>query len=255
MGSMSSQRGGHETSTLDQGEIERFSALAHEWWDPDGKFKPLHQLNPTRLSYIKGRLCSHFGRDPKALDSLKGLAVLDVGCGGGLLCEPLARLGAQVTGLDPAQATIAAAQNHAEAQNLEIRYRAARVEDLTREPDRFDAVLVMEVVEHVPDVPAFLSTCAGLMKPEGLMILSTINRTLKSYMLAIVGAEYVLRWLPVGTHQWDRFVTPKELTGALERSGLVADDTTGMVYAPLADEWRLSSDVDVNYLAAASRQA
>jgi len=255
MGSMSNQRRVHETSTLDQSEIERFSALAHEWWDPDGKFKPLHQLNPTRLSYIKGRLCTHFGRDSKALDSLKGLSVLDVGCGGGLLCEPLARLGAQVTGLDPAQATIAAAQSHAGAQNLEVRYRAARVEDLAGEPDRFDAVLVMEVVEHVPDVPAFLGTCAGLLKPSGLMILSTINRTLKSYALAIVGAEYVLRWLPIGTHQWDRFVTPNELASALERSGLAADDTTGMVYSPLADEWRLSGDLDVNYLAAASRRA
>jgi len=252
---MSSQRRIHETSTLDQSEIERFSALAHEWWDPDGKFKPLHQLNPTRLTYIRDRLCDHFGRDRKALDSLRDLAILDVGCGGGLLCEPLARLGAHVTGLDPAEATIAAAKRHASSQNLEIQYRAARVEDLAGEPDRFDAVLVMEVVEHVPDVPAFLGTCAGLLKPGGLMILSTINRTLKSYMLAIVGAEYVLRWLPIGTHQWDRFVTPDELSVALSRSELAVDDTTGMVYSPLADEWRLSSDVDVNYLAAASQRA
>jgi 2-polyprenyl-6-hydroxyphenyl methylase/3-demethylubiquinone-9 3-methyltransferase len=252
---MGDQRGSNATSTLDQSEIERFAALAGEWWDPNGKFRPLHQLNPTRLTYIRDRLCEHFGRDRKALDSLRDLAVLDVGCGGGLLCEPLARLGAQVTGLDPAQATIAAAQRHASSQNLDIRYRAARVEDLAAEPDRFDAVLVMEVVEHVPDVPAFLKTCAGLLKPAGQMILSTINRTLKSYMLAIVGAEYVLRWLPVGTHQWDRFVTPAELAAALEPSGLAIEDTTGMIYSPLADEWRLSGDVDVNYLAAASPPA
>ena len=252
---MGDQRGSNAALTLDQTEIERFAALAEEWWDPNGKFKPLHQLNPTRLTYIRDRLCQHFGRDRKELDSLRGLAILDVGCGGGLLCEPLARLGGEVTGLDPAQATIAAAQRHANSQNLDIRYRAARVEDLAREAERFDAVLVMEVVEHVPDVTAFLESCAGLLKPGGLMILSTINRTLKSYMLAIVGAEYVLRWLPIGTHQWDRFVTPEELAAALERSDLAVDDTTGMIYSPLADEWRLSSDVDVNYLAAASRRA
>ncbi len=238
-------------AALDAQEIERFAALAQDWWDLNGKFKPLHRLNPVRLTYIRDQLCDHFDRDPRQITCLEGLAILDIGCGGGLLCEPLTRLGARATGLDPAEPTIAAARQHAKAQGLEIDYRAARAEDLLDEGARFDAVLVMEVVEHVPDVGVFLAICAGLLRPGGRMILSTINRTLKSYALAILGAEYILRWLPVGTHQWDRFVTLEELGIALDGAGLKLSDTTGLVYAPLRDEWQLADDTDVNYLASA----
>ena len=239
--------------TLDPKEVERFAALAADWWDPNGKFKPLHELNPVRLAYIRDHLCRHFGRDPRAAASLEGLTVLDIGCGGGLLCEPLARLGAQVTGIDPAEESIAAARQHASREALDIAYLASRAEDVAADGATFDAVLTMEVVEHVPDVPAFLELCAKLVRPGGLLLLSTINRTLKSYALAIVGAEYILRWLPVGTHQWDRFVTPGELTAGLQAAGLGVLDSAGMVYNPLLGDWRLAADTDVNYLMAAER--
>ena len=239
-------------ATLDRAEVERFAAMAEEWWDTNGNFKPLHRLNPGRLTYIRDDLCAQFGRDARKIKCLEGLNIVDVGCGGGLLCEPLARLGARMTGIDPAQETIAAARQHAAAQGLNIDYRAGRVEDLAQRGDRFDAVLVMEVVEHVPDVGAFLATCAQLLRPGGRMILSTINRTLKSYALAIVGAEYILRWLPVGTHQWERFVTVDELSRALSGAGLELANARGLVYNPLRDDWRLAADTDVNYLAAAS---
>ena len=241
--------------TLDPKEVERFAALAADWWDPNGKFRPLHELNPVRLTYIRDHLCRHFGRDPRAAASLKELTVLDIGCGGGLLCEPLARLGAQVTGVDPAEESIAAARQHASGEALDIAYLASRAEDVAAQGAVFDAVLTMEVVEHVPDVPAFLALCADLVRPGGLLLLSTINRTLKSYALAIVGAEYILRWLPVGTHQWDRFVTPTELTAGLEAAGLGVLDSAGMVYNPLLGDWRLAADKDVNYLMAAVRPA
>jgi 2-polyprenyl-6-hydroxyphenyl methylase/3-demethylubiquinone-9 3-methyltransferase len=238
--------------TLDRAEVERFAAMADEWWDTQGKFKPLHRLNPGRLAYIRDEVCGHFERDPRELRCLDKLAVLDVGCGGGLLCEPLARLGARVTGIDPAKETIEAARQHASSQSLEIDYRTARVEDLAQAGETFDVVLVMEVVEHVPDVSAFLATCAATLRPGGRMILSTINRTLKSYALAIVGAEYILRWLPVGTHRWERFVTVEELRRALGSAGLDLVNATGLVYNPLSDDWLLAGDTDVNYLAAAS---
>ncbi len=184
---------------------------------------------------------------------LEGLSILDIGCGGGLVCEPLARLGARVTGIDPASANVEAARRHAEGQELGIDYRVARVEDLVTEARLFDAVACLEVVEHVPDPGAFLQLCAGLVRPGGLMLLSTINRTLKAYLLAIVGAEYVLRWLPVGTHQWERFVTPAELQRHLQAAGCGAPTFKGMVYSPLADAWSLSDDTDVNYFAAAAK--
>lgn len=241
------------SETLDGDEIARFSALAEEWWDERGPFRPLHQINPTRMMYIRDRLCAHFGRDPKAPRPLKGLSVLDIGCGGGLVAEPLTRLGANVTGIDPAPETIAAAKTHADAAGLDIAYEATTAETLAEANRNFDAVLLLEVVEHVPDVPAFLKRLAPLVAQDGVMILSTLNRTLKAYALAIVGAEYILRWLPAGTHQWDRFVTPKELKAGLTSAGLAPADTTGMVYDPLDDRWSLSRDTDVNYFATAKR--
>ena len=242
-------------ATLDRDEVARFAELADEWWDETGPFRPLHRINPTRLTYIRDRICAHFERDPKAVPSLTGLSVLDIGCGGGLVAEPLTRLGAAVTGIDPAVETIEAAKAHANGAGLDIAYEAAAAEALADAGRTFDAVLLLEVVEHVPDVPAFLKRIAPLVAPGGLMILSTLNRTLKAYALAIVGAEFVLRWLPVGTHQWDRFVRPDELKAALRGAGLKLAGTTGMVYDPLADEWSLSADTDVNYFATATRAA
>jgi 2-polyprenyl-6-hydroxyphenyl methylase/3-demethylubiquinone-9 3-methyltransferase len=239
--------------TIDHDEVARFAKLAREWWDADGPFKPLHRINPTRLTYIRDQLCGRFGRDKRAAASLKGFSVLDIGCGGGLVSEPLSRLGAIVTGIDPAPENIEAAKTHAKGARLDIDYRAATAEEIAAEGTSFDAVLLLEVVEHVPDVPQFLNSVAPLVKPGGAMILSTINRTLRAYALAIIGAELILRWLPAGTHNWARFVTPDELRRALRASGLTPTDVTGLVYNPLADEWRLSRDSGVNYFATAVR--
>jgi 2-polyprenyl-6-hydroxyphenyl methylase/3-demethylubiquinone-9 3-methyltransferase len=246
-------QGAKTARTLDRDEVERFAKLAGEWWDERGPFRPLHRINPVRLTYIRDQLCRHFARDPKGPLSLAGLSVLDIGCGGGLVCEPLARLGAEVTGIDPAAENIEVAKAHASAQHLDIAYEAATAEELAARGLSYDAVLLLEVVEHVPDVPAFLKTVAKLVKPRGVMILSTLNRTLKAYALAIVGAEYILRWLPVGTHQWERFVKPEELTAALSAAGLRLIGTKGLIYDPFADEWRLSPDTDVNYFTTATR--
>lgn len=249
--SISGQSDGSET--LDEGEVARFGAMAEEWWDPEGKFRPLHALNPVRLTFIRDALCAHNDLDGVSSRSLEGLKIADIGCGGGLLCEPLARLGAKMTGLDPAPDTIAAARAHADGQGLEITYLAERAETLVKSRKRFDAVLAMEVIEHVPDVPAFIKVATSLVNPSGLLLLSTINRTLQSYALAIVGAEYVLRWMPVGTHRWDRFVTPNELASACTGAGLQETIRKGMVFNPLAGSWSLSADTDVNYLMAAAR--
>lgn len=252
-GHMSERASQRDDSTIDSGEVARFAALASKWWDPEGAFKPLHRLNPVRLTYIRDQICRHFERDPLVMPCLQGLSVLDIGCGGGLLTEPMARLGATVTGIDPAGESITAAREHADGQHLDITYRADRAETLVDEGMQFDAVTLMEVVEHVPDVPAFVQMSTKLVRPGGVMILSTINRTLKSYAMAIIGAEYVLRWLPVGTHKWDRLVTPEELSQALSQAGLACQGTRGMMYNPLQDGWSLAADTDVNYLMTATK--
>jgi 2-polyprenyl-6-hydroxyphenyl methylase / 3-demethylubiquinone-9 3-methyltransferase len=240
-------------STVDPEEVARFSALADEWWDPRGKMGMLHKFNPVRLGFIKDTACRHFERDGKGIDALAGLRILDIGCGGGLLSEPLARLGGEVVGADPSETNIAAARLHASDQGLTVDYRAVAAEALADAGERFDIVLAMEVVEHVADLGLFVRRCAEMVEPGGLMIVATLNRTLKSFALAIVGAEYVLGWLPRGTHQWDKFVTPNELQAALERHGLGVIDEAGVIYNLLADRWQISTDIDVNYMMVARR--
>jgi 2-polyprenyl-6-hydroxyphenyl methylase/3-demethylubiquinone-9 3-methyltransferase len=239
-------------SSVDAAEIAKFSKLSAEWWDPKGKMAPLHRINPLRLGYIRDAACRKFERNVRSLNCLAGLRVLDIGCGAGLLCEPLSRLGAQVTGVDPSASNIAAAKLHADKSHLAIDYRCTTVEEIDPR-ERFDIVLAMEVVEHVVDVGAFLKRCAAMLKPNGLMVVSTLNRNWKSFALAIVGAEYVLRWLPRGTHEWNKFVTPDELTKHLLDNRLVITEQTGVVYSPFADKWSLSSDMDVNYMVVAER--
>ena len=229
-------------STVDPAEVAKFSKLSAEWWDPNGKMAPLHKINPLRLAYIRDAAARKFERN-----CLSGLRVLDIGCGAGLLCEPLTRLGAQVIGIDPSATNIAAARLHADRGHLSIDYRCTTVEAIDVR-ERFDIVLAMEVVEHVADVGAFITRCAAMLKPGGLMVVSTLNRNWKSFALAIVGAEYILRWLPRGTHQWEKFVTPDELAKYLLDNRLVITEQTGVVYSPFADKWSLSSDIDVNYM-------
>jgi 2-polyprenyl-6-hydroxyphenyl methylase / 3-demethylubiquinone-9 3-methyltransferase len=241
------------SSSIDDAEVERFSRHAADWWDTRGPMAALHKFNPVRLGYIRDKAAERFGRDAKKLDCLKGLRMLDIGCGGGILSEPLARLGAQMVGADPAKENIDVASAHAQDSGVAVDYRATTAEDLAAAKERFDVVLAMEVVEHVADVGAFVETCASMVKPGGLMIAATLNRTLKSFALAIVGAEYVLRWLPRGTHQWDKFVTPNELELAFERGGLRVTAERGVIYNPFADRWQLSSDMDVNYMLVAER--
>ena len=240
-------------STVDPGEIARFSAMAAEWWDPDGKFRPLHRFNPVRLGYLRDQLCRHFDRDPKQMRPLEGLTILDVGCGGGLISEPLARMGATVTGIDASDRNIGTAEAHAAESGLSIEYQAIPVEELADKGRAFDAVIALEIVEHVADLSLFAKYCAALTRPGGLLVFATLNRTPKSWLFAIVGAECVLRWLPRGTHSWDKFVRPSELAGALEEGGAAVQDIAGVTYDPLQDEWQLSRDVAVNYLMVASK--
>jgi 2-polyprenyl-6-hydroxyphenyl methylase/3-demethylubiquinone-9 3-methyltransferase len=241
-------------SSIDTAEVERFSRMAATWWDPRGPMAALHKFNPVRLAYIRDQAAARFDRDPKKLDCLKGLRMLDIGCGAGILSEPLARLGASVVGADPAEENIEAAKTHAEATGVTVDYRATTAEALAEAGEKFDVVLAMEVVEHVVDVPAFVDSCASMVKPGGLLIAATLNRTLKSFALAIVGAEYVLRWVPRGTHQWDKFVKPQELERAIEDAGLDVIGERGVIYNPLADRWQLSSDMDVNYMLVGERR-
>jgi len=241
--------------TLDLNEVERFRRMAPDWWNPDGKFRPLHKIGPARIQYLRDEICRRYGRNPIADQPLAGLSVIDIGCGGGLVSEPLAKLGAKVTGIDPGEANIKVARDHAAGQGVAVDYRTALIEDIAAAGETFDVVACLEVVEHVPDVAAFLKLVTKTVKPGGLLICSTINRNLKSYALAIVGAEYVLRWLPKGTHDWNRFVTPAELSAHMQACGLSVPQATGLVYNPLRDQWGLSPDTDVNYFAAASRPA
>jgi 2-polyprenyl-6-hydroxyphenyl methylase/3-demethylubiquinone-9 3-methyltransferase len=236
--------------SVDASEVAKFSRLSDEWWDPKGKMAPLHKINPLRLSYIRDAACRKFDRNVRSLNCLAELRILDIGCGAGLLCEPFTRLGAEVIGIDPAATNIAVAKLHADRAQLSIDYRCTTVEEMDVR-ERFDIVLAMEVVEHVVDVGAFLDRCASMLKPGGLMVVSTLNRNWKSFALGIVAAEYVLRWLPRGTHQWDKFVTPGELTHHLARNKLTITEQTGVTYNPLADRWGLSADMDVNYMVVA----
>lgn len=238
-------------STVDPDEVTRFAAVADAWWDPRGAFAPLHKLNPTRLSYIRDQICRHFGRDPRSARSLDGLAVLDVGCGGGLLAEPITRMGAAVTGIDATEQNIRVAGLHAQNMELEIDYRHIAAEELAAEGAVFDVVVNMEVIEHVADVPAFLAACRALVRPGGIMLFSTLNRTAKAFAMAIVGAEYVLRWLPRGTHDWQKFLKPAELSAALDAAGFTVPDLSGLSYDPLGDRWRVTRDLSVNYLGTA----
>jgi 2-polyprenyl-6-hydroxyphenyl methylase / 3-demethylubiquinone-9 3-methyltransferase len=241
-------------TTVDDADVARFSRIAAEWWSPTGKFKPLHKFNPVRLGYIKSRLSAHFNCDPNDTKAFKGLRVLDIGCGGGLLSEPMARLGADVLGADASATNIEVAKLHAASVGLTIDYRATTAEALADAGETFDIVLAMEIVEHVADVDLFIASCARMVKPGGVLLMATINRTPKAYALAIVGAEYVLRWLPRGTHQWSKFVTPTEMTTAMTASGLSIADKTGVSYNPLTDQWSLSpKDLDVNYMVLAAR--
>ena len=242
-------------SSVDAEEVARFEGIAATWWAEDGPMKVLHRFNPVRLAYIRDAVCVHLGRDPRGPLPLAGLGIVDVGCGGGVLSEPLARLGASVTGLDPAPTNIAVARAHAEAEGLAVDYRAQTIEAVVAAGERFDVVLVMEVVEHVADMPAFVASACRAVKPGGLLFAATLNRTLRSFALAIVGAEYVLGWLPRGTHDWDRFVTPGELARAIAAGGLSVTDTTGVVFNPLDGSWRASRDTAVNYMVRAVRPA
>lgn len=241
-------------SSIDPAEVERFSRIAAEWWDPKGKFAPLHRFNPVRLAFIREQALERFGRDPKARRPFEGLRLLDIGCGGGLLCEPMSRLGFQVTGVDASERNIGTAAAHAAEQGLSIDYRSSTAEALLAggEPP-FDLILNMEVIEHVADPGEYLRTCARLLAPGGLMIVATLNRTLKAFALAKVGAEYVLRWLPAGTHDWRRFLKPEEIRGFLDGEPVEVVGPFGVSFDPLAGRWSRSSDTDVNYMMTVGR--
>ncbi|HTT82487.1 MAG TPA: bifunctional 2-polyprenyl-6-hydroxyphenol methylase/3-demethylubiquinol 3-O-methyltransferase UbiG [Rhizomicrobium sp.] len=240
-------------SSVDAREVEKFAALAGEWWNPDGKFAPLHRLNPARLAFIRNAALRHFGRDAKALAPFSGLTLLDVGCGGGLVSEAMARQGFDVLGIDAAEENVAAAAAHARETAAAPSYRCAAAEELVPEGTSFDVVLALEILEHVADRNEFLETCAQLLKPGGLMVLATLNRTLKSLALAKIGAEYILRWLPPGTHDWNKFVAPHVLSSGLRDLGLATIETRGVTFDPLAWSWQLSSDTGVNYMIAAAK--
>ena len=241
------------SASVDDAEIAKFARMASEWWDPNGKFAPLHRFNPVRLRFIRDVASKRFQRDERRAEPFEGLTLLDIGCGGGLLSEPMARLGFEVVGADPLEKNVKAAAAHAAGKQLGLNYRVTTAEELASEGAQFDLVLNMEVVEHVSDLPGFLQSCANLISERGCMIVATLNRTLKSLALAKIGAEYVLRWLPAGTHDWSRFVTPAELERHLENAGLAVTRVQGVEFDPLRWEWRLSPDTDVNYMVVAER--
>ncbi len=241
--------------SLDPSEVEKFSKMAAEWWNPKGKFGVLHVFNPVRLQFIKEQVCARLGRDPLERYPFEGLRFLDIGCGGGLLTEPMARLGAAITGVDPSEKNIKTASVHAEEMGLAIDYRVGTAEDLAAAGETFDVILNMEVIEHVSDPKAFTASTSSMLKPGGLMFVATLNRTLKSFGLAIIGAEYVLGWLPKGTHQWEKFITPDELRGWLSDNGLATKDETGVTYSPFTRLWKRSRDMDVNYMLVGQKAA
>jgi 2-polyprenyl-6-hydroxyphenyl methylase/3-demethylubiquinone-9 3-methyltransferase len=243
------------SATVDPAEIRRFAALAEEWWSPEGKFRPLHALNPVRLAFIREHAVRRFGLDPSLRSPLHGLEAIDIGCGGGLLSEPLRRMGARMVGLDAEKEGLSVARRHAEEGGLEIDYRLGSAEELAASGAQFDLVLAMEILEHVADRAAFLAACTALTRPGGLLIAATLNRTPKAFALAIVGAEYLLRWLPAGTHDWRKFVRPSELASDLRRNGLAVEALTGVAYDPISGSWRLTGDLDVNYMLAATKPA
>ncbi|UNE54685.1 bifunctional 2-polyprenyl-6-hydroxyphenol methylase/3-demethylubiquinol 3-O-methyltransferase UbiG [Bartonella machadoae] len=240
-------------TTIDQNEIDHFSRISAEWWNPQGKFRPLHQFNPARLAYIREKICLEFHRDPVSLMPFENLRILDIGCGGGLLCEPMARLGAMVVGADAAQTNIEVAKIHATQSGLSIDYRTTTAETLANQGEKFDIILNMEVVEHVADVNLFMAATAKMLKPQGLMFVSTLNRTWKAWGLAIIGAEYILRWLPKGTHDYKKFLKPQELNNLLSKNSLTVIDKIGITYNPLNDSWNRSKDMDVNYMLLAKK--
>jgi 2-polyprenyl-6-hydroxyphenyl methylase/3-demethylubiquinone-9 3-methyltransferase len=244
----------HARSSIDPAEVERFSRIAAEWWDPKGKFAPLHKFNPTRLAFIRDQALHRFARDPAARRPFEGLRLLDIGCGGGLLSEPMSRLGFQVVGVDAAERNIGTASAHAAEVGAEVDYRCSTAEALLAAGETFDVILNMEVIEHVADPGAFLRDCAAMLRPGGLMIVATLNRTLKAFALAKLGAEYVLRWLPAGTHDWSKFLKPDELRGFLAETPLVVDGPFGVVFDPLSGRWSQSHDADVNYLMTVARE-
>lgn len=239
---------------VDQAEVEKFDRLAADWWNPEGRMKPLHKLNPVRLRYLRDTLVARFGRDPRAIRPFDGLTLLDIGCGAGLLSEPLARLGFAVTGIDPAGNNVDVAKAHAERAGVPVTYRKVTAETLVSEQAGFDVVLAMEVVEHVPSVQDFVAAATSLVKPGGIFVGATINRTKRAFALAIVGAEHVLRWLPVGTHSWDKFVTPDEFEAAIAAGDLQVFDRQGVVFNPFTGAWGLAQDMAVNYMLAAGRE-
>lgn len=241
------------TSSINPDEVAKFAAMAAQWWDPTGPFKPLHKFNPVRLAYLRRKIDAHFGLSEEAAQPFKGLRLLDIGCGGGLLAEPMARLGATVTGIDATAKNIAVASLHAEQSDLDIAYRCATAEQLVAEGAQFDVVLTMEVVEHVADPGPFIADCSRLLAPGGICFAATLNRTAKSFAMAIVGAEYVLGWLPRGTHSWSKFVKPSELARWFRESGLDLEELSGVGYNPLSDSFALTRDVGVNYMMVATR--
>ena len=244
-----------KATTIDDAEVARFSAIAAEWWSPTGKFRPLHKFNPVRLAYIKEQVCQHFNIDPSKLKPFDGLRILDIGCGGGLLCEPMSRLGAEIVGADASKTNIEVAKIHAEQTGVIVDYRATTSEDLAEAGEKFDIILNMEVVEHVADVDLFMASCCEMVKPGGLMFMATINRTAKARMLAIFMAEKVLRWLPVGTHEFEKLVKPEELEEAFTKGSMSLLDESGVTYNPVLDRWSKSKDMDVNYMMLAAKPA
>lgn len=241
-------------STIDPEDVARFSAIAAEWWDENGKFKPLHRINPLRIGYIRDAVVAHFGRDDASATPFTGLDLVDIGCGGGLISEPMARLGANVTGIDASEKNIKTASVHAQETNTKLAYRASTAEELAATGNQYDVVLALEIIEHVADVPLFYDAITKLVKPGGLLVLSTINRNPKSYAMAIIGAEYVMRWLPAGTHNWSQFIRPSEMVADVTKRGCSVKDMQGMIYNPLKRKFSLSkTDLDVNYLLVAQK--